>query len=342
MLMMNQPGGQPGVPQGAFPPARPPGAVPPTGAGHIASKLKGTMVGVAPMGIGGTPAPAPAGGGTSPMPSPPGAVPGATGEGPSAFSPPIPQRGVNPLGGTVAADAGVYGAFAAHQQPTPGGGGGGPAPYGAPPGQQGPYSSAGFPPFAVPPPPGAPPHGGSRPQGQGGGDWQGQEPSAGYGQPMMGQGMAPYSQPPGDHMAGTLKSQAGTSIGPTRRNALLTILLPAALMMGGMILSIVLAFAVSPGLGSLGGLFVLAGGIWYLFLAVQMLAELKAVTRSEELAWWPLIVPFYQLYFMWVVVPKEVAKAKQTLGANANPQPVLLYVFLWHFALASDLNDMVR
>jgi len=68
----------------------------------------------------------------------------------------------------------------------------------------------------------------------------------------------------------------------------------------------------------------------------------KSVTRSDELMWWPLIVPLYQLYFMWMVVPQEVAKAKQLLGVRKPPQNILLYVFLWHYALATDINDMVR
>jgi hypothetical protein len=154
--------------------------------------------------------------------------------------------------------------------------------------------------------------------------------------------MVPHGQPPSGAMVGTLKSLGGAPLGPTRRNALLTLLLPFAVMFGGIVLSIVLALAISPALGSLASLFVLGGSVWYLLIAIQMVAELKSVTRSDELAWWPLFVPIYQLYFMWFVVPQEVAKAKQLLGARKPPQPVVLYIFLWHFALASDLNDLVR
>jgi hypothetical protein len=70
--------------------------------------------------------------------------------------------------------------------------------------------------------------------------------------------------------------------------------------------------------------------------------ELKSVTRSDQLAWWGLIVPIYNVYFMWLVVPQEVAKAKQLFGARQPPQSLILYIFLWPFALASDLNDLVR
>jgi len=342
MLMVNQPGaplGGPLVP----PPGRPgaPGAAPPPGAGSVPSRLKGTMVGVAPM-AGGLPFPPPPGNAPAPPPPPFGLPPspGAPmGEAASAFSPPVPQPGVNPLGGTLAADAGIMGAFAAHQQaagagaappqglppglpmgvpPPPGGpAAGNPTyPFGAPP-PGAPQPPPGFVPFAVPPPPGAPSYGG--PQNALSGPYQAAGP-----------------------MVGTLKSLEAKQVAPTRRNALLTLLLPAAVVFGGVFLSVLLAFVISPALGSLASLFALGGGVWYLLLAVQMVSELKSVTRSGELAWWPLIVPIYQLYFMWVVVPQEVAKGKQLVGARQPPQNILLYIFVWHYALASDLNDLVR
>jgi hypothetical protein len=359
MLMMNQPGAGLGVPP---PPTPPPGrvtagAMPPPGAGPMPSKLKGTMVGVAPMGLGGPSAPfapplQPPSAGMSPPPGQ--AYP--QNEAASAFSPPVPQPGVNPLGGTVAADAGIFGAIAAHQQ-APGGSGPPPhggtspmqTPYGAPQGA-GPYGGApqpsGPPPFGVPPPPGAPPYGTPPPPHPfAGADPYGQPQSPpGYAQPMgapPGQPMVPYGQQGSGHMVGTLKSQGPGATGPTRRNALLTWLLPGAVMFGGIVLSAILAF-VLPALGSLAALFILGGGVWYLLIAIQMINELKAVTHSDELAWWPLIVPVYSLYFMWIVVPQEVAKAKQMLGARQPPQSIVIYILLWPFALASDLNDMVR
>ena len=350
MLMMNQPGAIPSSPPvpGAPPPARPgpPGALPPPGAGAVPSKLKGTMVGVAPMAIGGAPVP-PAGTapmaatpGLTPMPPPPGPLPG----GASAFSPPVPQPGVNPLGGTVAADAGLFGALAAQQQ----GAAQGPPAYGAPPAQPG------FPPppFGVPPPPGmpgAPPYGGPPPPGYGARDPYAQPLPGAYGQPMpppgavgpSGQAMIPYPQPPSP-MIGTLKSQGAAVLAPTRRNALLILLLPVAVIFGGLILTILLGALVSWALAPLGSLVMVGGAVWSLLLAIQMVRELKSVTRSDQLAWWGLIVPVYNVYFMWLVVPQEVAKAKQLFGAREPPQSLILYIFLWPFALASDLNDLVR
>jgi zinc-ribbon domain len=340
MLMMNQPGappaGPPAAPGSGATATRPaPGGLPPPGAGAVPTKLKGTMVGVAPMAIGGAPFPPP---GTQPMAATPPLSPlpppvAASGEAASAFSPPVPQPGVNPLGGTVAADAGIFGAFAAHQHQRQVPSVGGPPPHGAPPQQPG------FPPpFGVPPPPGmagAPPPYGAPPQPYGA-----QPPMQGAVGPG-GQALIPYPQVPSP-MVGTLKSQGAAVTGPTRRNALLTLLLPLAVMFGGVIVSILLGVLISGSLAALGMLFVLGGAVWSFLLAIQMIRELQAVTRSDQLAWWGLIVPVYNIYFMWFVVPEEVAKAKQQLGARQPPQSIMFYILLWPFALASDLNDLVR
>jgi hypothetical protein len=179
--------------------------------------------------------------------------------------------------------------------------------------------------------------------GQPGPDAYGQQVAGGFGPPqgMMqyGQGPAPL-QAPGP-MLGTLQS-AGNASGPTRRNALMTWLVPGLVIFGGSILSSILAALISPSIGSLSGLFFLAGGVMYLLSAIKMVNELKAVTRNDGFAWWPILVPLYNYYWLWILVPAEVAKAKQRLGLQTPPRGIVVYVFLWHYALASDLNDMVR
>jgi hypothetical protein len=136
--------------------------------------------------------------------------------------------------------------------------------------------------------------------------------------------------------------QAFSAQGPTRRNALLTWLLPSAVMFAGFVISVVLGLVVSPGFFGLFGLFGLGAGVWYALLAIQMTNEVRAVTRSAEFAWWPMFVPFYGMYWAWILVPQEVSRAKQLLGIQQPTQSIILYIFLWHFAFASDLNDMVR
>ncbi|MBV9945430.1 MAG: zinc ribbon domain-containing protein, partial [Myxococcales bacterium] len=390
MLMMNQPGALQSPPA---PPVRTaPGAAPAPAPGptpQVPNKLKGTMVGVAPMAAGaplpppmpppmaapGPPAPL----GATAAPAPYAAPPAPPAEIGAAFSPPIPQPGVNPLGGTVAAaDAGMFAAFAAQQQghappfaaaafaPTaPAAFAPGPpppfapgAPPGYPPGASGahgtspmqaappppyppyhapppppPYGGqsagppipAGLPPFAAPPPPGAP---GAPPFGPMNQPAPGAPGADGYAQPPGGYGygpgmapMAPYGASPGamagasgngnaivGPMGGTLKSEVPPAVGPTRRNALMTLLLPVGVMFGGIVLSVILSL-ISPALGGIGTLVTLGGAVWSVLIAIRMIAELRAVTRSEALAWWPLIVPFYNMYFMWLIVPQEVAKA---------------------------------
>jgi hypothetical protein len=48
------------------------------------------------------------------------------------------------------------------------------------------------------------------------------------------------------------------------------------------------------------------------------------------------------MYWMWMLVPQEVTKAKQMLGLQQPARGIVLYIFLWPFALASDINEMVR
>jgi hypothetical protein len=409
MLMMNQPVVPNAAPApNAAPPAGPvaggpprpaggPGASPAVGPGAMSNKLKGTMVGVAPMagGMGAPPAPVAVPPVRSPVPPPPGM---AAAEPSGGYSPPVPQPGVNPLGGTLAADAAAFGGYGGSPQggppaPTPYGApppGGSPgfAPtaaqpaYGAPPGYGAPQGPPPGSPYGAPPPNafgggpppgyGAPPQGyGSPPQGYGAppqgygqqppppqpgfGPPPGYQPGgpSGYGPPPQGYGqqatpqpMAPYGQGPGGAvgaLVGTLPS-SGTK-GPTRRNALMTLLLPFAVIFGGTIVFTILAMLVT----SLASVFMglqalcnLVGAGWFVYLTIGMVNELKSVTQNASLAWWPIFIPFYSMYWAWFIIPAEVAKAKQLLGVQAAPRPIVLYIFLWPFALASDLNDMVR
>jgi hypothetical protein len=77
-------------------------------------------------------------------------------------------------------------------------------------------------------------------------------------------------------------------------------------------------------------------------LTITMVNELKAVTRNESFAWWPIFIPIYSLIWAWIMVPEEVTRAKQMLGVQQPARSIILYIFLWHYALAADLNDMVR
>lgn len=376
-------------PQTPFAPAAPPGApiaTPAPAAPPPAPAPDPMMGGAHPMGApppmgGPPPMGAPMGG-----PPPMGAAPmGAPPDAPAAYNPPVPQGGVNVLAGTMAADAATFAAVFPGGQPPPQAAPGGPLPaagapppgyggpppnYGPPPGQvQGPTAAvpamgdAGFggpggmpnPYGAAPPAPyGQPPmqqaYGGPPPQQQA----YGQPPpgAPAYGQqapqPMMAYGQAPgaIQQP---NIMGTLQS-AGNTTGPTKRNALMTWLLPGIVIFGGMILATVmsiLAGATNVGaLALVGSLLyfvaLVAGSLMYFLSLIKMVNELKAVTRNASFAWWPVLIPFYNYYWLWIMVPGEVTKAKQMMGVQQPTRSIVVYLFLWHYALASDLNDMAR
>jgi hypothetical protein len=134
---------------------------------------------------------------------------------------------------------------------------------------------------------------------------------------------------------------AAATAGPQRRNALMTFLLPLAVVAGGIVASTVLGMILRP-LALVGSLVELAGCAWMILLTIQMVNELKVVTRNDAFAWWPIFVPLYQFYWAVVLLPQEVKKAKQLLGVQQPVRSPVLYLFLMLFALASDINDLVR
>jgi hypothetical protein len=175
-----------------------------------------------------------------------------------------------------------------------------------------------------------------------------------YGQqPMPQQGIQPYA-PPGAMMgppgAGTLSSAGNVAGGPTRRNALMTLLVPMAGFVGGVLISIVFTvLAVATGAAALalvGSLLclvlVLGGAVIGLLNLIKMVGEVKSVTRNDAFAWWPILVPIYNIIWSLTILPPEVTRAKQMLGVQAPTRAAVLYFFLLPWALASDLNDMAR
>ncbi len=140
-------------------------------------------------------------------------------------------------------------------------------------------------------------------------------------------------------LAGTLQSRgmAASAGGPTHRNALMTWLLPFIVIVGGGTVATILSFVV-PRLALIAPLAELAGSVWFLVLAIAMVGEVRSVTRNTSFAWWPILVPIYGMYWAWILVPQEVAKAKRLVGLAKPPQHIVLYIFLWPFALATDIN----
>jgi len=243
-----------------------------------------------------------------------------------------------------------------------------PPAYGQPPAQPGYGQPQGAPP-GYGQPQGAPPAYG-QPQGGAPGYGQPQGAPPGYGQP---QGAPPgYGQQPGFNQQaqqfnqqmnqgfnqmGNQMGQAmqgipgvggamgamglsGGSGRPTRRNAIMTMLLPVGVNIGGTILSSILAAAITPELGMLSLLTSLVAAVLGIMAYMKMTNELKSVTQNAAFAWWPIFIPFYNLYWMLILLPAEVTKAKQMLGVQQPTRNIVIYFFFNLYAFAADLNDM--
>src|ERR1019366_7242325 len=236
-------------------------------------------------------------------------------------------------------------------QPQPG--------YGQPPQQQPQY---GQPPQQQPQygqPPQQQPQYGQPPQQQ---PQYGQPPQQQYGAPQQQYGVqqAPGYGAPGAQAYGQQMQQgfAGAAAGmglqagsgkPRVRNALMTFLMPLILVFGGQILSVIVGILAAslevPALMYLtyiGSLVALAGVIIGLISVIRMLGEINSVTKSGTLAWWQVFIPIYSYYVMWIVVPGEMQKAKQMVGVQQPARAIVVYVFLWLYAAASDLNDIAK
>jgi hypothetical protein len=127
---------------------------------------------------------------------------------------------------------------------------------------------------------------------------------------------------------------------PTKRNAVMTLLIPFGLSLGNILATALVMVTEVTALAVLGNLFSLAAFVIALLSIIKMTNELKSVTGNASLAWWPILVPFYNLYWACVVIPGEMAKAKQMWGVQRPPRGIIVYFFLFLYAFAADLNDL--
>ena len=94
-------------------------------------------------------------------------------------------------------------------------------------------------------------------------------------------------------------------------------------------------------LGGLIGLVgMLAGTVLTFLTMIKLVNEVKSVTNNAAFAWWWALVPVYNVYWMVLLVPQEVANAKRMVGAQEPVRSPVLYFFLFLYALASDVNDL--
>ncbi len=114
-------------------------------------------------------------------------------------------------------------------------------------------------------------------------------------------------------------------------------------MIGGSILGTILGMIVGP-LVYVGSLITLAGMVLGLINSVSMVRELQNYTQDTQFVWWWLFIPCLGIYFAMIKVPEQVTKAKEKAGiAQSKPtRTIVFYLFLWMYALASDLNDIAQ
>jgi hypothetical protein len=167
-----------------------------------------------------------------------------------------------------------------------------------------------------------------------------QQPAQGYGQPdAFPQNQQQFNQA----LQGFQSSLQGGGGRPRTRNALMTFLIPVGVIILGNIITRVL-FAILPVslymVANVGQLVVLVGAVLMIYIWMQMANELKSVTKNPNFAWWPFLVPIYNIIYLFTMVPPEVTRAKQMVGAPQPTRPPILYFFLPLYAMASDLNDI--
>jgi hypothetical protein len=199
-----------------------------------------------------------------------------------------------------------------------------------------------YPPGGYPPGyPGAPQQPGyGQPQQPG----YGQPPAGGFGGQMQGAFGAMQGAMQGAMgQPGGYPGQGGAFPRPKVRNPIVALLIPIVLCSIVPTIFGVIAGAVDvPLIGLLGSLSSLVGAVLALVMVIKMVNEMKAVTRNDGFAWWPIFIPIYSIYWAWIMVPQEMAKAKQMAGVQTPPRGIVVYIFFFLYALAADLNDIAK
>ena len=71
-----------------------------------------------------------------------------------------------------------------------------------------------------------------------------------------------------------------------------------------------------------------------------MVGEVKSVTGNQGFAWWFCLIPIYNIYWMVLLVPQEVANAKRAMSVQEPVRSPVIYFFFFLYALAADINDL--
>ena len=126
--------------------------------------------------------------------------------------------------------------------------------------------------------------------------------------------------------------------GVTKRNPLMTMLLPFGIIFGSVMIGSILAAAIDPSLALIAVVGELAGLAFAFMTFAKMIGELRTVS-GEPIQWWPILIPIYNIIFIVSILPQTVARAKQARGIQTPARSVVVYFFFYLYALAADLND---
>ncbi len=77
-----------------------------------------------------------------------------------------------------------------------------------------------------------------------------------------------------------------------------------------------------------------------LFAMLNMLGELRNYTGNQEITPWHLLIPYYNLYLLFVKVPKWMGEAKAKAGSPKPAMGGFMYFLVAPYAMAADLNDV--
>ncbi len=176
----------------------------------------------------------------------------------------------------------------------------------------------------------------------------GQQPQQGFG----GQGFAaspqdavPQNQQQFNQALQGFQSGLQSTGRPKVRNPIMTMAIPIGIAVLGNIVSVILAIILPNSLkavSNVGSLISLVGSIVAILAWKAMADELKSVTKNAQFAWWPIIVPIYNLIYLLTIVPPEMQRAKQMVGAQQPARSNILYFLLPLYAMAADINDIAQ
>lgn len=135
----------------------------------------------------------------------------------------------------------------------------------------------------------------------------------------------------------TTNENGATGAKPSKRNAFVTWLIPTVIFLLIFPLGNFLgqtAFRSAPSFASTTSILIA------FFFTAAMIRELNTVTPTPLHAW-HFLIPFYNLYWIAVVVPAQVAVAKQKAG-KPPPRSAIVYLFLFLYAFAADMNELAE